>query len=252
VNTSPRILTVAFPNDPALDMALTAALLDEVAAGTSPDTVRVYRPGPTVAFGRMDRLAGGFARACEAARARDLTPLVRLGGGRAAAYGPDSVIVEVIRAAGRIGEGLEQRFAELAGLLTDVLGRLGVAVELGELPGEYCPGRFSLHLPDGPKLAGIAQRVVAGAALASAVIVVDHGPALRAVIAEVYAALGLEVDPATAGAITDRYPGVGTESVLACAVEAVAERYEPTVSGDPAPQLLQRARELAPTVEPRL
>ena len=54
-------------------------------------------------------------------------------------------------------------FAELAGLLRDALAADGIDVEVGERPGEYCPGRYSVHLRDGPKVAGLAQRVVSGA-----------------------------------------------------------------------------------------
>jgi lipoate-protein ligase A len=237
-----ELLTTAHPDHPALDMALTAAMLEAVAGGDGVERARVYRPGPTVAFGRMDRLARGFPAATEAARARGLTPLVRLGGGRAAVYGPECVVIELIRPAGRIGAGLEERFVELAELITAVLERLGIESELGELPGEYCPGRFSLHLRDGPKVAGLAQRVLSRGALATAVVVVDGGPALREAIAAIYAALGLEVDPRTAGAITDRHPGISTAGVVACAIELLGERYELT-AGEPEPALLARARE---------
>jgi octanoyl-[GcvH]:protein N-octanoyltransferase len=236
-----ELLTTAHPDDPALDMALTAAILEAVAGGDSAERARIYRPGPTVAFGRMDRLGRGFPAASEAARARGLTPLVRLGGGRAAVYGPECVVIELIRPAGRISDGLEQRFVELAELITVVLERLGVESELGELPGEYCPGRFSIHLRDGPKVAGLAQRVLSRAALATAVIVVDGGPALRDAIAAIYAALELEVDPQRAGAITDHYPGITTANVMAGAIELLGERYVLT-GGEPDATMLARAR----------
>jgi octanoyl-[GcvH]:protein N-octanoyltransferase len=238
-----ELLTISHAGDPALDMALTAAMLEAVAGGDRVERARVYRPGPTVAFGRMDRLSRGFPAACEAARVRGLTPLVRLGGGRAAVYGPECVVIELIRPAGRISEGLEERFVELAELITAVLVRSGVASEIGELPGEYCPGRFSVHLRAGPKVAGLAQRVVSGAALTTAVVVVDGGPVLREAIGAIYAALELDVDPSTAGAITDQHPGVRTASIVTGAIELLAERCELTAGG-PEPRLLARAREL--------
>jgi len=57
-----RLIDDAHRDDPALDMALTGALLEGVADGSVEETVRVFRPGPTVALGRMDRVRPGFAR----------------------------------------------------------------------------------------------------------------------------------------------------------------------------------------------
>jgi hypothetical protein len=54
-----RLLRAAHPHDPLLDMALSAALLERVAAGAD-EVARVFRPGPTMAFGRLDALRPGF------------------------------------------------------------------------------------------------------------------------------------------------------------------------------------------------
>src|SRR5579862_9754981 len=97
-------------------MALTAALLEAVSRDHGPRVARAYRPGPTLALGRMDRRSPGFRRACETARAHGLTPLMRLGGGHAAAYGPGCLIIELIGPNARIADGLEARFLELASL----------------------------------------------------------------------------------------------------------------------------------------
>jgi lipoate-protein ligase A len=56
-----------------------------------------------------------------------------------------------------------------------VLEPLGASCTISALPGKYCPGDFSLHLSDGPKIAGAAQRVISGAALYTATILVEHG-----------------------------------------------------------------------------
>ncbi len=187
-------------------MAVSWALLRAVADGVSEPVVRVYRPAPCVAFGRTDAMRPGFERATEAARAHGFTPIARLAGGHAVAYDQDCLIVEVIRRAARISGALEHRFHEVASLLRNAAATEGIALELGEREGEPCPGRFSLHLPAGPKVAGIAQRVVAGAALTSSVLVVGGGDEQRAVITDVYAELGLPVRADLAGAVTDHYP----------------------------------------------
>src|SRR5439155_23588238 len=51
--TTMRLLEESTPDDPALDLAVSHALLRRVAARDAPATMRLYRPGPTVAFGRL-------------------------------------------------------------------------------------------------------------------------------------------------------------------------------------------------------
>jgi hypothetical protein len=101
------------------------------------------------------------------------------------------------------------------------LGDAGVRSAVGELTGEYCPGRWSVHA-GGVKVGGTAQRAIRGASLLAAVVVVQGGDRLRAALVDVYAALGLDWDPRTAGAAEDLAPGVTADAVAA----AVAGRLE--------------------------
>src|SRR6185295_10261076 len=72
-----RLVRDGFPGDPALEVAVGHALLRRVARGEIGPTLRVYRPGATVAFGRLDRLRPGFAAAVVAARAHGFEPVLR-------------------------------------------------------------------------------------------------------------------------------------------------------------------------------
>ena len=214
-----RLLTGADPSDPAQDMARTGELLRAVAAGIEEPLVRVFVPGPTVAFGRLDARLPGYAAAHEAARAHGFVPLLRHAGGRAAAYDDGSVVIERIDRSSSVAGGIEQRFAAMAAAVQAQLADAGVDVEIGELPGEFCPGRFSLHA-GGIKLAGVAQRSVAGASLTTAAIAVTGGDRLRAVLIDVYAALGLDWAPATAGSADAVAPGLTAAGVAALAARA--------------------------------
>lgn len=196
------LLRDAFPERPVLDMALTHALLVRVAEHARPPVVRVYEPGPTVAFSKLDSHAAGFAAACAAARAHGYEPVVRLGGGHAAAYGPGCLIHEEIVPHRSTLEGLGERYARESEIVERALAEHGVAVSAGQLDGEYCAGAHSLHA-GGVKVAGIAQRVIKGAALVSTVVLVDAGPSLRAVLVDVYRALGIDWRPETAGSLAD-------------------------------------------------
>ncbi len=239
------LITAAHPEDPAQDMALSEVLLRAVAAGTQPACARVFRPGPTLAFGRRDALLHGYPAARQAASAHGFVPLVRLGGGHAAAYDEGAVIVELITPEAGVGVGLQERFASAAALLQEALADLGLPAEVGELPGEYCPGRWSLHATGSTvKLAGLAQRSIRGAALTTAVLVVEHGARLRAVLVDVYAAVGLAWDPATAGAAEDVLPGLVAQDA-ARAVFAALGRGGPLVASRVEDQLVAQARTLA-------
>lgn len=140
------------------------------------------------------------------------------------AYDHESVVVELVRSEDRLYVAIEQRFEELSAVIADSLLPLGVGLDLGELPDEYCAGRFSLHLPAGPKIAGVAQRVIRGASLTTAVIAVGSGDRLRAVTAEVYAALELALDPGTVGAITDRFAAIDAGLVADSIAELAVAR----------------------------
>jgi octanoyl-[GcvH]:protein N-octanoyltransferase len=208
-----RLLRDSFPEGPALDIAVSHALLMRVARGELGPTVRLYRPAPTLAFGRLDALRPGFAEAGAAARDARFAPIVRLAGGHAAAYHEQSLIYEEIVAHRDVTAGLHDRFRDAADLLAGVLGGLGVEAHVGEVHGEYCPGAYTVSAAGRIKLVGSAQRVVRGGALLSAFILVGGGDRLRGVLFDVYRALELAWEPSTAGALDDVAPGVSVTDV---------------------------------------
>jgi lipoate-protein ligase A len=209
--------------EPLLDVALPHALLDLVAAKRRRPVMRCYRPTATVAFGRRDTFLPGFATAAAAARRHGFTPVIRGAGGRAAAYDEGSLIFDEVMPAD--GSQIRERFARDAERQARALRRLGVDAHVGEVPGEYCPGEFSVNARGRVKLIGAAERVVKAAWLHSSVVVVDGAPRLRAVLTDVYAALGLDWDPSTTGAAADEAPGTGIEDVRAALLAEYETRY---------------------------
>lgn len=209
--------------EPALDVALPHALLDLVAAGRRQPVLRCYRPSATVAFGRRDAFLPGFASATAAALRHGFTPVVRGAGGRAAAYAEGCLIFDEVMPAD--GSEIRQRFAEDADRQARALQRLGVDARVGEVPGEYCPGEFSVNARGRVKLIGAAERIIRGGWLHSSVVVIDGAPRLRAILIDVYAALGLDWDPDTTGAVADEAPGIGIEDVRAALLSEYGTRY---------------------------
>jgi octanoyl-[GcvH]:protein N-octanoyltransferase len=239
------LITGATPDDPLLDIALTHALLRAVADGARPPALRILRPGPTLAFGRLDVHLPGFGEASAVARRHGYVPVVRSAGGHAAVYDEQCLVVEHVTPEEDVTAGLQARFEAQSALLRDALAGLGADARIGELAGEYCAGAHSINLGERIKVAGIAQRAIRHGALTTAVVVVGGGENLRTVIAEVYGALGLDVDPATAGALDDELHGVTVERVA----HAITDAYATGARLQPAGidvELLAAARSLVP------
>jgi lipoate-protein ligase A len=218
--------------DAAAQLGRAAELLDEVKRGLRGPTLRLYRPRPTMAFGQRDTRLPGFEAARVASLARGFEPVVRKAGGRAAAYHEGTLIVDHIEPAAEAMVGHRHRFEVFGELYAGVLRRLGVDARVGEIPGEYCPGEYSVHGVPGErsaaaapvKLVGTAQRVVAGAWLFSSVFVVSDAAPVRAVLTDVYRALGLPFDPGTAGAADDLVPGLAVDDVERSLLTMYAEQ----------------------------
>lgn len=198
-----------------------------VGKGEEPSALRFYRPSPTVAFGRRDELNPRFSAARQAALHHGFEPLVRTVGGHAAAYHRGCLVVDHFVHDPDAVSGNHQRYGAFGQLYARALESLGVPAGVGELPGEYCPGEYSVWgaLPGGGrvKLVGTAQRVVAGAWWFSAGIVVQDSASLRAVTQDVYAALGMDLDPATVGAANDIEPLITVDDVEDALLAALRE-----------------------------
>ncbi|WP_051221918.1 lipoate--protein ligase family protein [Conexibacter woesei] len=239
-----ELLRARHPKDPVLDAAITHALLQQVASGEKPPTARIFRPGPTMAFGRLDALdQGRYTSALAAARAHGYTPILRLGGGHAAGYDEGSVLIELIRPNTTIAEGIPERFASMTSLLMESLSTLGITARTGELPGEYCAGDWSVNAA-GVKLAGTAQRSIRGASLVTAMLIVENGTALRTALTDIYDSLSIPWRPSTAAAARDIIPSLTTADAERILVSTLAahERLTATTLSDSTLLLAEQLR----------
>jgi octanoyl-[GcvH]:protein N-octanoyltransferase len=242
----PRLTVIRRPRsgEPHLDTAISHAVLDRVAAGELGATFRLRAAEPVLAFGKQDANSSGFPRAVAAARAAGFTPVLRLAGGRAAVFHEGTLAFAHATPDERPTRGTRERFERTGDWLVAALRRLGVDARVGEVPGEYCPGAFSVNAGGRIKLAGVGQRLIAGAAHLGGVLVVTGTAAVRDVLIPVYEALGLDWDPATTGSVEDEVPGVTLDQVTEAILAELGERYE-LAQGDFDAPTLARARELA-------
>ncbi len=237
-----RLIRESFPEDPALDVAVSRAILERVAAGQLPETMRLARPGAMVAFGKQDSVSDGYAAAARAARDEGFEAVLRLAGGRAAVFHERTIALAHAVPDPNPRAGIHSRFEASAELMASAFRRLGVDARVGEVPGEYCPGGWSVNAGGRTKLAGLGQRLIAGAAHMGGVVVVDEGERVRDVLVPVYGALGLDWDPATAGSLGAESPGIGWDDAAAAILAEYGEVEEAALDE----KTLALARRLAP------
>ena len=187
---------LAIDGTAADDLALSRSLLDRVADGALDAGLRIWRPVPAVSFSKLDLLLSpGAGDAVAAAERAGLDAVQRMSGGHAVVLGPGSLCAGLAEPATAF-EGTRERYERMSTAIVSALAALGVTAEPGELPGEWCPGAWSIHA--GPvKLAGLSQRVIRGAAWTEAVVQI--GEPDHELFAAIYEALGLPLERATLG-----------------------------------------------------
>jgi lipoate-protein ligase A len=235
-----EVLRAAVAGSAALDSAVSREILAEVARGERGETLRLWRPRDALAFSVLDRSRPGFGEAVAAARAAGFEPFLRLAGGHAAVYAREAVAFAWAIPAPEPRRGIGERFDEAAGIVAGALRDLGIDARIGEVPGEYCPGRHSVNARGVAKLVGVGQRVVRGAAHVGGVVVAAGSARLRAVLGAVYAALDLPFDPRALGSVEDERPGTAPDEVAEALLAALGRLHE-LEPGRVEPALVSRA-----------
>lgn len=240
-----QLIREGFSERPAFDTAVSRVLLQQVAEGARAETLRLHRTGDVMAFSVLDRTRPGFARAVQAARTAGFAPILRLAGGRAAPFSGGTLALAWSRPVEELRAGVRERFEEIAEILAASLRGLGVDARVGEVPGEYCPGGFSVNARGRKKLAGVGQRVIRGAAHVGGVVVAEGSAPLRCVLEPVYEALGYEMDPDAVGSVEDELPAEDALERVERAIEATLARRFDVQSGRADEVALARAATLA-------
>ena len=220
-----QLLTEQYPDRPAFDTALSHVILSSVAAGEVPESLRLHQPGSIVAFGRRDVVSPGYLPAVVASRAAGYEAIERLAGGRAAVFHPGTIAFAWTVPSAKPREEIKQRFEALTATLLSAFLSLGADARIGEVPGEYCPGAYSINVSGRHKVMGTGQRIIGRAAHVGGVIVVDGGDRIAEILIPVYRALELQWNPATSGDLAGAMPGITRQDVLAAIVTEFDRRY---------------------------
>jgi octanoyl-[GcvH]:protein N-octanoyltransferase len=244
-----RLLRDSFEEDPALDTAVSRALMLRVAAGELPETLRIARPGAFVAFAKRDAVTAGYEEAVAAARSAGFDAVLRLAGGRAAIFHEGTIEIGHARADADPRAGIHGRFERTSGRIAAALRALGVDARLGEVPGEYCPGRYSVNARGEAKLAGVGQRVVSGGSHTGVVLVVSGDERIKHVLVPIYEALELPWRREATGSVVAEDAAVTWGQVADALIEEYG-RHHDLVEAELDDETLALARRLAPEHRP--
>jgi lipoate-protein ligase A len=136
-------------------------LLASVCAAEADYGLLLWRPNDhaLVMPRRLSRLAG-FSEASETLSDIGWPVLLRESGGEPVPQSPATVNVALVYVQPKSDpdrDRIESAYMRLCQPMLDVLGEMGGAASLGEVPGAFCDGRFNVNL-DGRKMVGTAQR----------------------------------------------------------------------------------------------
>ncbi|MCQ3804599.1 MAG: lipoate--protein ligase family protein [bacterium] len=245
------VIRQSHPGNPALDTAVSRAILEEVAAARLGETFRLYVPGRVVAFGRQDMVAEGYQRAVQACREEGFEAVERLAGGRAAVFHEGTLAFSWAIPTHDPLRDITGRFTEVDSIVMGALRCLGFDARVGEIPGEYCPGRYSVNLEGRIKVMGVGQRLRRGVAHVGGVVVVYGREPINRVLTPVYRELSFPWDPAATGSLRSVRKDISTTEVAESLLGELASRA--TVSdGKLGAETLRLAQRLLPEHLPLL
>ncbi len=209
-----------------LDTAISHALLRRVGNGRTGESLRLYRPDNALLFSSLDARREGYADAIAIARAAGFEPVIRLAGGHAAVFLDSALAFAWATPDANANLHIRERFETLTRWFVTALQALGLDARVGEVPGEYCPGEYSINLAGRFKVMGVGQRVIRGAAHVGGVLTIAQTETLREILIPIYQALDLEFAPETAGGIADLEPDLTAEHVISALRDVlIAEDY---------------------------
>ncbi len=234
--------------DGPLDTATSRAILRAVSAGDMPETFEIGLSSRVLAFGKHDTSSPGFRASVDIAASRGFEPTVRIAGGRAAVFHEATVRFGWTRMVDDPASTMHDGFRQLSTIVTETLGDFGIHGTIGEVPDEYCPGQYSVHIA-GRKVMGVGQRLTRNAAHVGGVLVLDNSQVINEVLVPIYTELGLPLDPSATGAVSDAYR-VDPIALMDRFTERVVAGRRPTPTSVPQ-AVRDAAMEFRPDHDPR-
>ncbi len=190
--------------------------------------LRFRRPRPTAAFSPQDTTHPDYEQIKQRAQARGFEPIERGTGGRLTIFDENALGITIIAPHAAPHEDMIKRYEILSNAIALGLHNLGIDARVGELPNEYCPGKYSVNAEGRIKLVGVAQRMNQRCLQMGAIVSVHRSEEACAGIAEAYRGMGLNFEPKTYGAIADLQPSLTYAEVRSAMLASVSAALHQT------------------------
>jgi octanoyl-[GcvH]:protein N-octanoyltransferase len=184
--------------------------------------LRLRRPKPTAAFSPQDTNHPRYDEARQQALANGFQPIKRGTGGRLSIFDEAALGVTLIAPHADPHAYLLERYDFFAGAIAGAMRELGVDARVGEVPNEYCPGKYSINAEGRIKLVGIAQRMNKYGYQMGAVVAVQRSEKACRAIVDAYETMHMPFDPATYGAVQDVVSGVSHQALADAIIKHLA------------------------------
>ena len=210
---------------PESEISISPRLLNHAVEQSAGAFVRIYRPKPTMAFSTRDRADPSFSHLLAISKEHGFAPVTRSPGGRVVAYHEESVVVDFLSSENSPHAFIKERFEALGAIFVEVLALLGITAKVGEIPREYCPGKYSVT-SNSVKLVGSAQRLVRGGWLLSSSIIVRNGLPVRNVLSDIYSAMDYDMDPRTIVALNEFESSIESEDFISLFTDLLRGKFD--------------------------
>jgi len=222
-----QIKLIEGPNfvEPSKDADVAARLLKYSVEKSAGAFARIYRPQRTLAFTSRDSSSAGYEQAKSRARELGFEPILRSPGGRAVAYHEESLVFDLLSSDTNPHALINNRFQAIGDLFVESFHRIGIDARVGEVPREYCPGKFSV-VAENVKLVGTAQRIMRGGWLLGASVIVRNAAPVREVLGHVYQAMDVDMDPRTVAALNEFDSRITVDDLISAWHTVLKENFE--------------------------
>lgn len=142
--------------NPAFNVGLEEAILEEVGAGKSPPSLRIWQNRESFVVGRYEERETGFKKGLEALKEKGLKVIRRCSGGSIAPQGKGIINISLFLKRDDLALDVREAYLLFGRGLKECLTLMGEESTFGKLENSFCNGTYNL-LASGKKVAGLAQ-----------------------------------------------------------------------------------------------
>ena len=220
-----QVITKSYISSPTLETAISKTILDESSSNMFPETLRFFEPRNLVAFSVRDSKKIGFENAVNTAYQNSFDPVLRLSGGKAALFHSGTIGFAWTIPDDNPKANVCERFEEISLCVKETLISIGVDAYIGEINGEYCPGKYSVNARRKSKIMGVGQRLAKYATHVGGVINVTNSNLTQKILTKIYKDLDYEWIPTTVGSIENEIGKITNSEMISALIKKFSEYY---------------------------